>query len=362
MSTRKKRKRKNTAKKRVAAALCVLLAVSFAFCFALVFWRRAEAAPVQTSDSNVIETASAAPSVRFETNDEPKQSAPPAIEDRRKTDAQQSAVRASLAAPQAAAQQPKPPQSSNAKLSPRPVEPPAPKLPDTTGALPAAQNGATLIFVFDDAGQNLSHLAPFLELPFKHTVAVLPRLPYSAESAKRIRAAGKEVILHQPMQAQNRAINPGPGAITPGMEAHEIKTIVEKNIAEIAPIAGMNNHEGSLITESAEAVGAVLDVCREKRIYFLDSRTTSATAVPAAAKERGMGIWERDVFLDNEPSKDSMLNELIRGLKIANKTGSVIMIGHVWSPSLAELLRELHPELARKGYLFSTISLQKNPT
>jgi polysaccharide deacetylase 2 family uncharacterized protein YibQ len=46
-------------------------------------------------------------------------------------------------------------------------------------------------------------------------------------------------------------------------------------------------------------------------------------------------------------------------LAIANRTGSVIMIGHVWSPALAELLRELHPELARKGSVFSTISASK---
>jgi polysaccharide deacetylase 2 family uncharacterized protein YibQ len=106
-------------------------------------------------------------------------------------------------------------------------------------------------------------------------------------------------------------------------------------------------------------MAAVLDVCRAQGIYFLDSRTTAATAAPQAARERGMTIWERDVFLDNTPGKDDMLKELIRALNIANKTGNVIMIGHVWSPALAELLNGLYPELARKGYTFSTISARK---
>jgi polysaccharide deacetylase 2 family uncharacterized protein YibQ len=69
-----------------------------------------------------------------------------------------------------------------------------------------------------------------------------------------------------------------------------------------------------------------------------------------------MAIWSRDVFLDNLPDKAEMQKELLRALGIANRTGRVIMIGHVWSPALAELLGELYPELARKGYRFSAIS------
>jgi len=59
-----------------------------------------------------------------------------------------------------------------------------------------AENRGTLVFVIDDAGNNLQELEPFLRIPFPLTIAVLPGLPHSAEAAKRIRAAGKEVILH----------------------------------------------------------------------------------------------------------------------------------------------------------------------
>ena len=81
----------------------------------------------------------------------------------------------------------------------------------------AAKNGAQLVFVFDDGGQNLAHLKSFLQLPFPITVAVLPRIAHSKESASQIRASGNEVILHQPMQSINPSVNPGPGAIKPGM-------------------------------------------------------------------------------------------------------------------------------------------------
>ena len=64
------------------------------------------------------------------------------------------------------------------------------------------QSTGTLIFVFDDAGHNMTQLQPFLELPFPITVAVLPGLDYSAQAAQKARTSGKEVILHQPMQAK----------------------------------------------------------------------------------------------------------------------------------------------------------------
>jgi polysaccharide deacetylase 2 family uncharacterized protein YibQ len=217
--------------------------------------------------------------------------------------------------------------------------------------------GPELVFVFDDAGQNLSQLANFLRLPFPFTVAVLPGLPHSAEAAARARKAGKEVILHQPMQARDLRVNPGPGAIKPDMPPEEIEALVRRNIAEIAPVTGVNNHEGSLITESETLIGAVLDVCRDEGLYFLDSRTTSETAAPRAAADRGFSVWERDVFLDNLNSREEMLKELRRGLGIANKKGRAIMIGHVWSPLLAELLAEEYPSLKERGYRFVTLSL-----
>jgi len=96
--------------------------------------------------------------------------------------------------------------------------------------LPELPSKGKLIFVFDDAGHNLEQLQYFLDLPFPCTIAVLPKLPNSRETARRIRAAGKELILHQPMQALNPNINPGDGAVKPGMDREEIKKIVASNV------------------------------------------------------------------------------------------------------------------------------------
>lgn len=225
--------------------------------------------------------------------------------------------------------------------------------------LPELPSKGKLIFVFDDAGHNLEQLQYFLDLPFPCTIAVLPKLPNSRETARRIRAAGKELILHQPMQALNPNINPGDGAVKPGMDREEIKKIVASNVEEIGPIAGMNNHEGSLITSDEKAMEAVLELCREKNIYFLDSRTSSKSVVPQVAKKLNMNIWERAIFLDNKKDKAYMKKQIIEGLEIASQRGEAIMIGHVFTVDLAILLKEMYSDLTQEGYTFSTISKSK---
>lgn len=221
--------------------------------------------------------------------------------------------------------------------------------------IPQAVGNPKIALVFDDGGYSLSDLQHFLDLPFPLAVAVLPQLNNSVAAAQKIRAAGKELLLHQPMQAINLKVDPGPGAITPTMHTYEIAEVVKKNIAQIGPVVGMNNHEGSLITESAPKIGAVLEVCKNAGIFFLDSRTTANSVVSQVAMEFGMNILERDIFLDNTPNREDILKEFLKGVKVANRDGYAIMIGHIWSGSnLANLLEEVYPVLKSKGYTLVT--------
>jgi polysaccharide deacetylase 2 family uncharacterized protein YibQ len=212
-----------------------------------------------------------------------------------------------------------------------------------------------VVFVIDDAGNNLWELEPFLRFPGALTIAVLPGLPYSAEAARRIRAAGKEVFLHQPMEAVGGQ-DPGPGAIYSGMDSAVIRSVIRTNLAEIGPVAGMNNHQGSRITMDENAMETVLALCREEGIYFLDSRTIAETAVPAAARRLGVTIGERDIFIDNVQERSSMRKYIEEGLAKAEQKGSVVMIGHTWSPELAPVLAEMYSGLSARGFSLSTMS------
>ncbi len=226
--------------------------------------------------------------------------------------------------------------------------------------IPPAKRGATLVFVIDDGGQNVWNVKKYVSLPFPITIAVLPKLPHSRECADAVRAAGKELMLHQPMQAVNLNINPGAGKISPTMSTYEIAAVIKENLAELGPgVKGFNNHEGSLITGDVIKMGAVLETAAERGLYFLDSRTTSASMARQAAIERDMSILERNApFLDNAVNRDQMLSEILKALEVANKAGHAIIIGHVDKSAaiLPDLLKEMYPELVRAGYKFATPS------
>lgn len=247
-----------------------------------------------------------------------------------------------------------PPRQAPKLVKPQVIARPSAK-PKAPVERPAPEIKGTVAFVIDDAGNNLRELEPFLKLPFKLTIAVLPGLPHSAEAARRARAAGKEVILHQPMEAIGGQ-NPGPGAIDTGMDAATIRAVLAKNVAEIGPIVGMNNHQGSKVTMDTAAMETVLAFCRDNGLYYLDSRTTADTVVPAVAAGLGIRIRERDVFVDNIQEKAAMIRFVQEGLQKAEKKGAAVMIGHAWSSELADTLRELYPELVEQGFSLSTIS------
>lgn len=238
----------------------------------------------------------------------------------------------------------------------KPVEAPK-KNTKSAYNFPAAKNGAKIAFLLDDGGQNMAHLEKFVTLPFPITVAVLPQLAHSVEAGARVRSSGNELMLHQPMQSVNASVNPGPGAIIPSMSDEEIISTLFFNVNQIGPVAGINNHEGSAITADAEKMAVVMKFTSEEGLYFLDSRTNVETKVPYVAEALGYSYYERNIFLDNEKTRDNVLKELNKGLKYANQNGQAIMIAHVWSADfLPELLKEIYPELESKGYKIVTVS------
>ncbi len=112
---------------------------------------------------------------------------------------------------------------------------------------PRPEEKGRLAVVIDDAGYDLDELQPFLELPMPLAVAVLPNLPHSREAARRVLAAGKELLLHLPMEPEGRE-NPGPGALLTADSPEETRRLLDAALATVPGAVGMNNHMGSRAT------------------------------------------------------------------------------------------------------------------
>jgi polysaccharide deacetylase 2 family uncharacterized protein YibQ len=197
----------------------------------------------------------------------------------------------------------------------------------------------SMALVIDDAGYSTSELEPFLKFPAPLTIAVLPQLPLSSETARLIRRAGKEVMLHQPMEPLGDN-DPGPGALYTTYSDEEIVAVLEKNLSTVPGAVGANNHMGSKATADAHLMCVVLNFFKKKGMYFLDSKTTADSQAQVTARLSGIPFYERNVFLDYEADIDIIRTQMRKGIKQATSAGHAILIGHVQNKEVIEVLGE----------------------
>jgi uncharacterized protein len=207
--------------------------------------------------------------------------------------------------------------------------------------------------VIDDAGYDLEALQPFLDLPMPLAVAVLPNLPHSGEAARRVLAAGKELLLHLPMEPGGGE-NPGPGALLTGQTAEEIERLLDKALASVPGAVGVNNHMGSKATADRALMDIVLGVLDRRGLFFVDSRTTTLSVAAAEAGRLGVPSLERRVFLD---AVDGAVEQSLQAaISDAARDGSAVAIGHVQTDGLADILRRAAGGMERSGVRPATLA------
>jgi hypothetical protein len=243
-----------------------------------------------------------------------------------------------------------PPSRETSPAIPAPLEPTGPPRP-LASALPPErprQERGIIALVIDDAGYSLDELQAFLDLPVPLTVAVLPNLSHSTEAARRVLAAGKDLILHCPMEPGGDE-DPGPGAIFTGQSAEEIRQLLDADFASVPGALGMNNHMGSKATADEAVMTAVLGYLKSRGKFFLDSRTTADTAGPRIAEALGLPVIQRDVFIDNQADQNAIAEFFDKAVEEAVTRGTSVAIGHVQNKGVVDILRAAQTTLSAKG-------------
>jgi polysaccharide deacetylase 2 family uncharacterized protein YibQ len=210
-----------------------------------------------------------------------------------------------------------------------------------------------LALVIDDAGYDLSDLQPFLDLPMPLAVAVLPNLPHSGEAARRVRAAGKELLLHLPMEPEGGE-DPGPGALLTGQPAAELERLLDAALQSVPGAVGVNNHMGSKATADHAFMAVVLEALGRRGLFFVDSRTTTLTVAATEAERLDVPYLARKVFLDAVDG--DIERSLDAAVAAAARTGAAVAIGHVQSRELAAILRRAADGMERAGVRPATLS------
>lgn len=227
---------------------------------------------------------------------------------------------------------------------------PAPLLLLALLAAPLAASAAERVrigLIVDDLGNSLRDGERATRLPGAVACAVLPHTAHARELAERAHAAGKEVLLHLPMEAREPA-EPGPGQIDSRMPPPEVRATLDYDLTTVPHAIGVNNHMGSLLTAHRAAMTGLMHELRQRRLFFVDSRTTADSIAAGVAQTQGIPVLVRDVFLDDDPAPEAVAAQLARLERRARRDGYALGIGHPYPATLATLEQWI-PQLAARG-------------
>lgn len=215
-----------------------------------------------------------------------------------------------------------------------------------------AEQTHKVAIVIDDFGNNMEGTDQMLSLPIPLTVAVMPFLPSTKKDAISAHEKGYQVIVHLPMEPRHgKASWLGPNAITSNLSDQEIRRRVLAAIADVPYAIGMNNHMGSKVTSDERIMRIVLSVCKEKGLFFLDSKTNYWSIVSKIGNDLNVPVIENNLFFDDLYTHRHIEKQSKLLLERVKKEPTIIAIGHVGPPGeiTSNVIKEYIPKIKQEA-------------
>jgi uncharacterized protein len=247
------------------------------------------------------------------------------------------------------AAKPKATKAPRFEVYPEKEVPPRKPIPKPVPAVP--KKLPKIAIIIDDIGYDREIVKKFLGLNAVFTFSILPYSPFQKSIARTVHSKGFDVMLHLPMEPNEYPmVKPGPGALLTSMSPDQLITQLDKNLDSIPFIQGVNNHMGSKMTTVSTQLYQIFSVLKKRKLFFIDSRTTTETVCKPSAQLLQVPFAQKDVFLDHIQEPDFIRKQIRRLIHIANTHGEAIGIAHPYDVTY-DALRELLPELKKKAVL-----------
>ncbi len=207
---------------------------------------------------------------------------------------------------------------------------------------------ARLAIILDDLGNDRGAAEAIFALPYPLTISVLPNHLHSVEIAEEAHRRGYQVMLHLPMESVGQG-RPESQELRPGMPAKDVSALVNEFLRAVPDVSGVNNHQGSESTTDVALMDELMPVLRDRKLFYIDSRTTAATVAFDAAQRAGVQSAFRNVpFLDDVAEVSAVRKQLQLALRGAHEKGEAIAIGHP-HPATLKALKEVLPDAQAQG-------------
>jgi uncharacterized protein len=206
-----------------------------------------------------------------------------------------------------------------------------------------------VVIIIDDIGNDLGPVKELLKIDADITFAILPFCSHTRDAAEALHTARREILLHLPMEPESYPHEkPGSGALFTDMNDQELIFQLDKNLASVPYISGVNNHMGSKFMSDEEKLKLIFNRLKSRNLFFVDSRTAPNSKAQAASGQSGLPMASRQVFLDNKRDYKEIY-KILAGIARDTERGDVspiIVIGHPHPETIraikdgAKLLRE----------------------
>lgn len=214
--------------------------------------------------------------------------------------------------------------------------------------------------IIDDIGYHLDNGLRAIAIPGALTLSVLPHTPNGAYLARVAHNSGKEVMLHAPMSTI-RGHTLDPGLLSENMNHKHFVSTLQKNLAAIPYIQGVNNHMGSSLTQKAQPMNWLMAVLKKRGLYFVDSRTTPKSLALNTAEVFRVPHLKRNIFLDNQRDHQKITIQFQKLMKFAKRHGFAVGIGHPYSETLDVLEQQIPIMINQNVQLVKVSALINSP-
>jgi polysaccharide deacetylase 2 family uncharacterized protein YibQ len=212
---------------------------------------------------------------------------------------------------------------------------------DTSEALGEQIIVADVAIIIDDIGYNRNQGLAAINIPGNLTFAIIPHSPYAKFLATTAHQQRKEIILHAPMSnIHNYPM--GKSGLTEDMGEADFDSTLLDAMASVPHISGVNNHMGSLLTQMQRPMEWTMKTLKANGLYFIDSRTTSASVAWKTAQKYNIASLKRDVFLDHKRDNIFIAEQFDRFISIAKRNGYAIAIAHPYPETTQYLIDNIH--------------------
>ncbi len=212
--------------------------------------------------------------------------------------------------------------------------------------------------IIDDIGNDPKPVRELLKIDADITFAVMPLCSHTREAAEALHNARREVLLHLPMEPLSYPREkPGNGALFTDMNEEELLFQLNKSLASVPHISGVNNHMGSKFMGDERKLELVFGRLKEKKLFFIDSRTTPNSKSSAAAAKTGLTMASRKIFLDNNRNYNEIYKILVKVARDtdAGNVSPIIIIGHP-HPETIRAIKDANKILREKGVVIVPVS------